>query len=149
LHYSQGLDGEWFLDGKLDGLGGTEFAVALRRIDKELFDADWADAKAQHGADARPEHLARTPAQRRADALVEMARRASAMPKDARMPVPLLVIHVGYETFHGRLCELDNGTVIPAGQLLPVMSGAEFERVVWDAPGASSARGRAGGTSTV
>lgn len=134
LHLSKGLDGEWFLDGKLDPVGGTQVAKALRRIEKELFEDDWAEARAEHGDDTRMEHLKRTAAQRRADALTELASRAMAAPAGSRLPSPLFVVHVGYETFHGRLCELADGTVIPPGQLFPLMSGAELERVVFDAP---------------
>jgi hypothetical protein len=46
---------------------------ALARIERELFNADWAAAKAIHGDDTTAAHLARTAAQRRNDALVEMA----------------------------------------------------------------------------
>ena len=41
---------------------------------------------------------------------------------------------VGYETFAGQICELDDGTVIAPGQLLPQLSHADFERIVFDAP---------------
>ena len=53
---------------------------ALRRIEAELFAQDWAEARARVGEGVGVGDLARTPAQRRADAAVEMARRAGAMP---------------------------------------------------------------------
>ena len=48
--------------------------------------------------------LRRTPAQRRADALVEMARRSAALREQARPAEPLFTVLVGYETFAGRIC---------------------------------------------
>lgn len=93
---------------------------------------DWAAAKEIHGDDTRVELLARTPAQRRADAMVVMAERAMAMPKGARLPRPLVTVHVGYETFAGPLCELSNGTVITPGQIIPLLTEAEIERAVFE-----------------
>ena len=76
LHLSQSFEGTWFLDGVLDPVSGEAVAEALRRIEDELFEADWADAKARcaDGDEPRLSDLGRTPPQRRADALVEMAR---------------------------------------------------------------------------
>jgi HNH endonuclease len=41
---------------------------------------------------------------------------------------------VGYETFAGRMCELASGTVVTPGSLLPWLTAAWVERVVFDAP---------------
>ena len=41
---------------------------------------------------------------------------------------------VGYETFAGRLCELANGTVLPPSTLVPWLTDADIERVVFDGP---------------
>ena len=46
MHLSQGFGAMWFLDGLLDPVGGAAVADALRRIEDELFEADWADARA-------------------------------------------------------------------------------------------------------
>ena len=105
-----------------------------KRIEKELFDADWAEAKARVGERVCGADLARTPAQRRADALVEMARRAMATPAGARLPEPLFTVLVGYETFAGRICELADGTVVSPGSLVPWLDEAWVERVVFDGP---------------
>jgi hypothetical protein len=134
LHISQTLDGMFVLDALLDPVSGTIVATALRRIERRMFKADWAAAKETHGDGTRVEHLARNAAQRRVDALVDLAERAMAAPVGARLPRPLVTVHVGYETFAGRLCELENGTVIAPGQLLPLLSRAEVERVVFDGP---------------
>jgi hypothetical protein len=99
-----------------------------------MFGADWAEARAQFGDDVRASHLARTPAQRRADALVELARRAMAMPAGARLPEPLFSVVVGYETFAGRVCELANRQVVAPGDLARWLGEAWVERVVFDGP---------------
>ena len=76
VHLSQSFADSWVLDGVLDPVNGTIVASALRRIEDELFAADWAEAREQLGEAAGVGDLSRTAAQRRADALVEMARRA-------------------------------------------------------------------------
>ena len=106
LHLSRTFQGSWVLDGVLDPIGGAIVEKVLRGIEKELFEADWSEARERRG-DVRLSDLRRTPAQRRADALVEMARRAAAVADGVRMPEPLFTVLVGYETFHGRICELE------------------------------------------
>jgi hypothetical protein len=78
--------------------------------------------------------LGRTPARRRADALVEMARRAMAAPGDGRLPEPLVAVLVGYETFGGRIWELADGTVVSPGSVLGLLDGALVERIVFAGP---------------
>jgi Domain of unknown function (DUF222) len=134
VHLSETLDGVWVGDLQLDAIGGSILNKALRQIYDELFEQDWAEAKAVHGDDTRPEHLERTPAQRRADALVIMAERAMAAPEGARLPQPLFTVHLGYETFAGPLCELASGTVLTPGQLVPWLTRAYIERAVFDGP---------------
>jgi hypothetical protein len=134
LHVSQAFRGNYVLDGLFDVIGGTEVATALRRIERELFESDWATAREAHGDDANVGHLDRTPPQRRADALVEMARRAMAMPGDARRPRPLVNVMIGYETLAGRTCELFNRTPVTPGQVASLLTEAEIERVVFDGP---------------
>ena len=134
LHLSAGFDGGWFLDGVLDPIGGAIVDRALKAIDEELFAADWAEAKARVGEGVCGADLARSPAQRRADALVEMARRAAAMPVGARLPEPLFTVLVGYETFAGRICELAGGVVVTPGAVVPWLVEGWVERVVFDGP---------------
>jgi hypothetical protein len=131
LHASEIIRGNVVIDGLLDPVRGAVFALGLKRIERELFDADWAEAKLIHGEHTRIDHLERTPAQRRADALVEMAKRAQTAPADGKQPRPLFVAHVGYENSARRMCELNNGTVVAPGQLLPYLADADLERLVW------------------
>ena len=91
VYLSKGRAGMRFLDGVLDPIGGAIVEKVLADIEDELFRHDWAEATARRGEHARasdpgdPRDLGRTPAQRRADALVEMARRAASAPPGARM----------------------------------------------------------------
>ncbi len=134
LHLAETFGGSWALSGQFDPIGGAGVARALGIIEQELFEADWAEARARWGADVRMSHLVRTPAQRRADALVEMARRALAVPAGARLPEPLFTVLVGYETFAGRTCELAGGAVVAPGSLVRWIDEAWVERVVFDGP---------------
>ncbi len=120
------------IKGLLDPVDGTIVLNELQRIEQRLFKADWDAAKAIHGDDTRIEHLDRTPKQRRADALVEVARRSAAMTSDHHPARPLLSVLVGYETFAGPICELFDGTVVTPGQVAPLLSEADIERVVFD-----------------
>ncbi len=106
-------------------------ANALGRLEKDLFEADWAAAKARVGEEVCAGDLARTPAQRRADALVEMARRAMAAPAGSRLPEPLFSVLVDYDTF-ARSCELADGTVVAPGSLARWLGEGWVERVVFD-----------------
>jgi GNAT superfamily N-acetyltransferase len=124
--------GKWFGKVTLDSIGGTIVHNEMKRIERQLFEADWAEAKARLGDDVCATDLRRTPAQRRADALVEMATRSAAMPAGARRPEPLFSVYVGFETLHGPICELANGQVVTPGSLVPWLDQAWLERVVFD-----------------
>jgi hypothetical protein len=134
FHLSKSFEGAWFSDGLFDPIGGAVFDKALRSIEDELFEADWAEAKTRLGREPTISELARTPAQRRADAVVEMARRSQAMPAGSRLPEPLFTVLVGYETFAGPICQLANNTVVTPGSLVPYLDQSWIERVVFDSP---------------
>jgi hypothetical protein len=87
--------------------------------------------------------LGRTPAQRRHDALVELARRAVTAPADGKRPAPLMSVFVGYETFKGRICQLAEGTVVTPGTVASLLDEALIERVVFDGPSRVIDLGRA------
>ena len=115
----------------LDPIGGAIVANELQRIEEEFFEADLAEAKERLGRDPHPDELRRTPAQRRADALIEMAVRSASTPADAQRPVPLFSVVVDYPTLAGRICQLDEGSVVTPGSLLRWMDEATFERIVF------------------
>jgi hypothetical protein len=130
-HHSKTLDGMWRGDWWLDPIDGAIVDQRLAAIGQELFDADWAAAKARLGRDPHLDELARTPAQRRADALTEMAIRSGTAPAHGRRPAPLFSVVVGWETFHGRICELANGDIVAPGALIPWLHHADIERIVF------------------
>ncbi|MGQ0519742.1 MAG: DUF222 domain-containing protein [Actinomycetota bacterium] len=134
FHLSQGFEGTWLGDLLLDPVGGAIVHTALQRIVDELFDDDWSEARARVGEGAGVDDLRRTPAQRRADALIEMAVRSGTAPAGGRRPEPLFTVLVGWETFAGPVCELANGTVVSPGTVAEWLDRAWAERVVFDTP---------------
>ena len=130
---SETFEGTVVLDALLDPLTGAIVARELARLEQELFEADWADAREHLGDTATAQDLARTPKQRRADALRIMAERSAAKPPDATEARVLLQVLIGHESVE-RLCELSNGTVLTPGQVLPVLDRADVERVIFDGP---------------
>jgi hypothetical protein len=133
FHLSQTFEGMWVGDLTLDPISGAIVRTRLKGIERELFRADWAAARERLGRDPLVGELQRTPAQRRADALVEMATRAGIAPLHGRRPEPLFTVLVGYETLAERICELEDGTVIAPGSLVPWLDRAWLERVVFGA----------------
>jgi hypothetical protein len=126
--------GNWVGHMNLDQISGTIVSNELGHIEHELFEADWAQAKEALGREPKAHELARTPAQRRADALVEMATRSGIAPADGRRPRPLFSVLVGWETLRGRISELAGGQVLSPDAYLSWLDGADFERAVF-APG--------------
>jgi len=128
-----GVNGEVTFAAVLDPVGGAEVHEALRRITEEL-----ARQERRHQG-----RVTRTKRQLGADALVEMARRAMAMPAGAVKPRPLVTVICGEQAF-AELCELGNGTVIAPGQLVPHLGRIDIETILFDSPfhaiGASSQR---------
>jgi hypothetical protein len=82
-------DGSWNLNAVFDDVGGPEFLeIFCWFVDRE-FDRDWKDATLRLGdGNVDVSKLRRTEAQRRSDALVEMARAAAACPPDRTRPLP-------------------------------------------------------------
>jgi hypothetical protein len=134
LYFSQSFHGMWLGKMTFDPLSGTIVNGELERLEQQLFEADWAEARARLGEEPTVADLRRTPAQRRADALVEMAIRSRTVPADGRRPEPLFSVFVGFETFAGRICELANGSVVTPGTLVPWLPQSFIERVVFDGP---------------
>src|SRR3546814_14488736 len=85
----------------LDPVRGAIVSETLDMIERELFEADWAEAKARLGRKPLLDELARTNAQRYADALTEMAIRARTAPASGRRPAPPLTAPLAYEPLPG------------------------------------------------
>ncbi|MGI8685532.1 MAG: DUF222 domain-containing protein, partial [Acidimicrobiales bacterium] len=132
FQYSESFEGMWFGDLAFDPVSGAIFADELERRYDELFAADWAEARARLGDAVTVADLVRTPNQRRADALLEMAVRSGTAPADGRRPEPLFTVLVGYETLAGPVCEMANGTVVTPGTLAQWLHQAWIERVVFE-----------------
>ncbi|HUC03999.1 MAG TPA: DUF222 domain-containing protein [Acidimicrobiales bacterium] len=115
----------------LDPISGAIVSDELTRLEKEFFDADWAEAKKRLGREPTMADIVRTPAQRRADALVEMATRSAAAPNKFRRPAPLFSVFVGYETLEGPILQLAQGIPITPGSLLHWLELADIERAVF------------------
>ena len=133
-HFSQTFGGAFVGDQLLDAISGAIVDGTLRAIEQELFEADWAEARARLGREPTVLDLPRTPAQRRADAMVEMAIRASTAPENGRRPAPLFTVFVGYERMAGPILELANGTALTPSALVPWLTEADIERAVFDSP---------------
>ena len=129
---TESFDGVWLGQMTLDPVSGAIVASELRRLEDELFEADWTEASQRLGKDPTSGDLERTSAQRRADALVEMATRSKSTPPQARRPAPLFSVLVGYETLHGRVCELAQGAAVTPGSLVPWIDRAYIERAVFE-----------------
>jgi hypothetical protein len=119
---SRSLQDTVFVDATLDPVGGSIFLNELNRLEHLL----WEDDQ-KTGA-------SRTNQQRRADALVQMAQRSAATPADATRARVLVQVLVDYQTFHGRICELADGTVLTPGQVVSLLDDADIQRVVFDGP---------------
>lgn len=68
----------WELRFRTGALQGDEYETILAHFAQIEFERDWEAAKAVHGDDTAACHLARTARQRRADAMMTMARSAKA-----------------------------------------------------------------------
>jgi hypothetical protein len=128
-HCSRILDGTVKLDALFDAIGGEIFSNELQRLDDLLFKEDWSEAKELYGDDVTVDKLKRTPAQRRADALVEMAKRSSSAAGGSNKP--LMSIVVGDERLKDVL-ELASGVVLTPGQVIPHLHDMHIESIIFD-----------------
>jgi hypothetical protein len=96
----------WHLHGEFGAAQGAALAEILDRFARGEFDADWAAARAEHGDDASPSDLARTDRQRRADAVVEIFRRAAAANPAAKGPEPVVNVIVPSDVFEEQLAAM-------------------------------------------
>jgi hypothetical protein len=120
FHLSDGMAGTKLADGVFDPIGGAIFGDELKRREQELFEADWAEARERVGPEACGADLGRSAAQRRADAVVEMARRSGAVPGGARMPALPSALASASSSVQIALtcdvnCTLDVGPTPPGG----------------------------------
>ena len=132
VYLEPSISGMYLGQMTLDPISGSIVAAELGRIEEEFFKADWARARAELGKRPSVDQLWRTPSQRRADALVEMAARSSVVTPDGvvRPPAPLFTVLIDWPTMSGRVCELAEGVVVTPGELVPWLPVADVERAV-------------------
>ena len=131
----RGIDGTWVGRMNLDDVSGTIVNDELGRLEQLLFDADRIEATSRLGRTPLASELLRTPGQRRADAWVWMARRSASRTEGTAKPVPIFNVHIDWETLQGALSELEDGTPVPANELLSWLEGADIVRIRHDPDG--------------
>lgn len=123
LAAAETFEGLVHLQGLLPRVGGQEWLAELGRLERQMYLADDKDG------------IVRTASQRRADALVEMARRSAALDHgevaEGRRSRVVLSVVVGLDTVE-HLCELLAGTPITPGELVPLLDRLDIERIVFD-----------------
>ncbi len=135
-HASRSFEDMVCAGGWLDPIGGAVYLRELERLEKHLFEQDWAEAVARLGArNVTAADLRRTPAQRRAAAQVWMAERSSTLSLSGVSSLrPILNLVMDWPTFCAELarregrtdvrfpdertCRLDDGTIITPSQAL-------------------------------
>lgn len=121
LYASSSLDDRLVVQGEFDAIDGEIVKDELDRLAEEIRLADLKAGKE------------RTPAQRRAAALVEMATRSKVAPANGRRPQPLFTVIIGDRSFE-HLCELASGAVLSTGELLPHLDQSMLESILFDGP---------------
>ena len=112
----------------LDPISGQIVYDELCRLEQQLFDADWREARERLGRDPVANELRRSPAQRRADALVEMATR-STRPEAGNPARPLYTVVMGREPFR---CSLASGIDVSPSALADHLDDAHIEAILFD-----------------
>lgn len=129
--WSRTFQGRWRIDADVDPVGGAIWAREADRLEKLEFESDWTEAKERLGRDPRKHELRRTDKQRRAAAMIAMARRSATGPETGRRGSILVSVFTGLDWFR-RMGELDDGTVLRPGQLVPWLDDVAFETFVFD-----------------
>ncbi|HYN34238.1 MAG TPA: HNH endonuclease signature motif containing protein [Ilumatobacteraceae bacterium] len=153
----QQSDGSWSLHARLDDVGGPEFLeIFCWYVDRE-FTKDWTEATHRLGnGNVDVSKLRRTETQRRADALLEMARAAAACPPDRQRPLPtvnfLLDEHTARAAADGHPIDpldyrnvtsrTDRGHRVDPNTIIGVSLWALIRRVITNTPGVIIELGR-------
>ena len=141
-------EGGWHLAGFLDELAGNEVAEILAHFEEAEWRSDWADARDRHGDAATTTDLCRTAAQRRADALLAMARAAATATPGLRH-TPTVNVLIDERSFHAALvgdhiepvhyrdvvCRTQRGRRLPRDVAANASLAGHVRRVVIDTVG--------------
>ena len=147
LHVSATFGGAVAVDGVLDPVGGAILMKALADIDAEfkLADKQAAETAAKTakvgGGVAGDGVRVRTSSERLADALVELAVRATQAPKDSRRPTVALHVAVGSEKL-AHLCETFGGVVVRPCDLAPYLGDSTVQVIRFGVDGQPEAATR-------
>ncbi len=112
-------DGVGYLVGQGGALDTAEMNEIWQRFCDAEFAADWEAASAELGEGATGAAMARTSAQRRWDALVQVFRAAASTPVGAQRPEPTVNIVIDVETFEDALARM---RLIPMRDESPIPS---------------------------
>lgn len=115
------FDESWTLQARFGALQGSAVAEMLARQEQLEFEKDWAEAKAIHGEDTCMADLARTPAQRAADAVFALFLKGSSAPLGSKTPEPVVSVIIDQQTFEDELRRL-------AGAEVPTRAWSDVER---------------------
>jgi hypothetical protein len=96
-------EGGWTITGNLAELAGCEFNEIFSWFIEAQWQTDWAEARGRLGDDATVADLARTEAQRRADAFAAMAKAAASAAPGSRPPRTTVNVLIDDETFDAHL----------------------------------------------
>jgi hypothetical protein len=102
------FDLSWSSQGQFGALQGASFNEIFQRYEHAEWEADWEKARAENGDDACEGDLARTPAQRRADALWQLAQDAANAPGSAARGVVHNIVWSA-ESYEAMLASFDAG----------------------------------------
>jgi hypothetical protein len=135
VHLSQSFEGMWFGKVTYDPVAGEIVSTELCRIEQQLFEAEWAETKQQLGREPTVMDLPRTPAQRRADALVEMATRSNTAPPTAADQPRCSPSWSTTRPWPGASANSPRAPSSHPGSLVPWLDEAYVERIVFDGKG--------------
>jgi hypothetical protein len=138
-------DGGWAITGFLPEPSGAEFAEVFAWFVDTEWRTDWADARSRLGDRATQNDLTRTEAQRRADALLAMARAAAskATTSRSRPTVNVLIDHDTMEAwlaggapdprrFRNVVCRTQSGRRLHPDDAVNLALIGHIRRVVYD-----------------
>ncbi len=139
-------DDGWTLTASFDAIGGAEFNEVFAYYIEAEWRTDWAEARSRVGEAATMLDLRRSESQRRADALVAMARAAAAAPAGAARPLPTVNVLIDAATFESTLkgepidtrryrdivCRTQSGRFLHTSEAVNTALWAHIRRVVYD-----------------
>lgn len=121
LHVSSTFQQNVVISGELNPVHGSIVMRELNRLENRIrLDDEAAGTQ-------------RTPAERRALAMVEMAGRSGSTASGSKPLRPLFTVLLGEDSFT-HLCELAEGVVLPPAHLQEWISAADLETVLFDGP---------------